>query len=80
MLPVDVDAAYIKDCEFLQLVNRGELSLPLQSIYKLALYSYSYFKLIDNKECAMKVIHGFREVYEILGLRSRTQNLYSAVL
>ena len=80
MLPVDFDAACIKDCEFLQLVNRGELSLPLQSIYELALYSYSYFKLIDNKECAMKVIRGFREVYEILGLRSRTQNLYSAVL
>ena len=36
-LPVDVDAAYIKDCEFLQLVNRGELLLPLQSIYELVL-------------------------------------------
>ena len=62
-------------------MNRGEFSLPLQSIYKLALYSYSYFKLIDNKECAMKVIRGFREVYDMLDFEiENSESIFSLLV
>ena len=62
-------------------MNRGELSLPLQSIYELALYSYSSFKLIDNKECAMKGIHGFHEVYDMLGFEiENSESIFSRLV
>ena len=67
VLPDSNATDYVNDCEFLQLVNRRELSLPLQSIYELALYCYCYFKLIDDKTCATKVIRGFHEIYDMLG-------------
>ena len=62
-------------------MNRGKLSLLLQSIYELALYSYSYFKLIDNKECAMKVIRDFREVYDMLGFEiENSESIFSRLV
>ena len=56
-----------KDCEFLNLVNRGKLSLPLESIYELSLFCYSYYKIVENKSCAKRILSAFHQIYNATG-------------
>ena len=85
--PPAVDEAYGKDCEFLNLVNRGKLSLPLESIYELSLFCYSYYKIVENKSCAKRILSAFHQIYDATGFEienhdsvlSRLVNCFSKV-
>ena len=46
-----INPNFESDCEFLNLVSRGKLSLPLASVHELSLYCYIYNKIVENKTC-----------------------------
>ena len=64
-MPADMDKNYIEDCEFLNLVSRGKLSLPLECVYELSLFCYSYYKLVENKNCANKKLNAFSKIHDL---------------
>ena len=64
-MPADMDKNYIEDCEFLNLVSRGKHSLPLECVYELSLFCYSYYKLVENKNCANKMLNAFSKIHDL---------------
>ena len=45
-------------------MNRGKLSLPLGSIYEFSLFCYSYYKIVENKSCAKRILSTFHQIYD----------------
>ena len=64
----EISHSTIEDCphsEFTELVSRGSLCHPPNSLYDLGLVLFTYYKSLPNKTCTTKVLKAFREIYEL---------------
>ena len=48
-------------------MNRGKVSLPLESIYELSLFCYSYQKIVENNCRAKRILSTFHHIYDATG-------------
>ena len=64
----EISHSTIEDCphsEFTELVSRGSLCHPPNSLYDLGLVLFTYYKSLPNKTYTTKVLKAFREIYEL---------------
>jgi hypothetical protein len=63
---VGLDAPEVESnvCEFTEKVSRGALKHPPEELFDLGVRLYTYYKHVEMKSCATRLVKAFKEIYD----------------